>query len=94
MPCNPVFVDGLGVGDVGNIVLRDENCYRKRSYHCVAAIDRLRGHLLGSDIISRGFVYVRESEDLIESARKVAEECLYKCQQENMKDWGSMKMPK
>ncbi|MGI6733142.1 MAG: ribonuclease J [Anaerovoracaceae bacterium] len=93
VPCNPVFVDGLGVGDVGNIVLRDRKLLSESGLIIVvAAIDKATGVICsGPDIISRGFVYVRESEDLIESARKVAEECLYKCQQENMKDWGSMK---
>jgi len=91
--CNPVFVDGLGVGDVGNIVLRDRKLLSESGLIIVvAAIDKATGCVCsGPDIISRGFVYVRESEDLIESARKVAEERLYKCQQENMKDWGAMK---
>ncbi len=91
--CNPVFVDGLGVGDVGNIVLRDRKLLSESGLIIVvASIDKATGAVCaGPDIISRGFVYVRESEDLIESARKVAEERLYKCQQENMKDWGAMK---
>ncbi len=93
IPCNPVFVDGLGVGDVGNIVLRDRKLLSESGLIIVvAAIDKATGELCsGPDIISRGFVYVRESEDLIEAARKVALDRLYKCQEENIKDWGAMK---
>ena len=91
--CNPVYVDGLGVGDVGNIVLRDRKLLSESGLIIVvAAIDKATGSVCsGPDIISRGFVYVRESEDLIESARKVAEDRLNKCQQENIKDWSAMK---
>ncbi len=93
IPCSPVFVDGLGVGDVGNIVLRDRKLLSESGLIIVvAAIDKATGVVCsGPDIISRGFVYVRESEDLIESARRIADERLHKCQQEKMKDWGAMK---
>ena len=93
VPCPAVLVDGLGVGDVGNIVLRDRKLLSEGGLIIiVAAIDKASGTITsGPDIISRGFVYVRESEDLIESARKVAEDRLMKCQRENMKDWGAMK---
>ncbi|GAB1475373.1 ribonuclease J [Bacillota bacterium] len=93
IPCNPVFVDGLGVGDVGNIVLRDRKLLSEGGLIIVvAAIDKATGEICsGPDIISRGFVYVRESEDLIEAARKVATDRLYKCQQDGVNDWGAMK---
>lgn len=91
--CNPVFVDGLGVGDVGNIVLRDRKLLSESGLIIVvAAIDKASGEICsGPDIISRGFVYVRESEDLIEAARKVATDRLHKCRQDNICDWGAMK---
>lgn len=91
--CNPVFVDGLGVGDVGNIVLRDRKLLSESGLIIVvAAIDKASGEICsGPDIISRGFVYVRESEDLIEAARKVATDRLHKCKQDNICDWGAMK---
>jgi ribonuclease J len=93
VPSSPVMVDGLGVGDVGNIVLRDRKLLSEGGLIIVvAAIDKASGIVTsGPDIISRGFVYVRESEDLIESARKVAEDRLARCRQENVKDWGAMK---
>jgi ribonuclease J len=91
--CNPVFVDGLGVGDVGNIVLRDRKLLSESGLIIVvAAIDKASGEVCsGPDIISRGFVYVRESEDLIEAARKVACESFEKCKNKNVCDWGTMK---
>ncbi|MDD2483572.1 MAG: ribonuclease J [Eubacteriales bacterium] len=91
--CSPVMVDGLGIGDVGNIVLRDRKLLSEAGLIIViAAIDKATGEICsGPDIISRGFVYVRESEDLIESAKQVAIDRLLKCQQENTKDWGAMK---
>ncbi len=91
--CSPVMVDGLGIGDVGNIVLRDRKLLSEAGLIIViAAIDKATGEVCsGPDIISRGFVYVRESEDLIEAAKQVAIERLLKCQQENITDWGAMK---
>lgn len=88
-----ILVDGLGVGDVGNIVLRDRKLLSESGLIIVvAAIDRESHQVVsGPDIISRGFVYVRENEKLIEEARQVAEEAIEKCQKKNIKDWNTMK---
>jgi len=88
-----ILVDGLGVGDVGNIVLRDRKLLSESGLIIVvAAIDRESHQVVsGPDIISRGFVYVRENERLIEEARHVAEDAIEKCQGKNIKDWNTMK---
>ncbi len=89
-----VFVDGLGVGDVGAIVLRD----RKRLAQdgliiVVATIESETGACMaGPDIVSRGFVYVRESEELMEEARTVVKNALNKCIEGNVRDWTTIKM--
>ena len=76
-----VMVDGLGVGDVGNIVLRDRRLLSESGLIViVTAIEAASGNVVsGPDIISRGFVYVRENEDLIEQAKKIAETSIEKC---------------
>lgn len=88
-----IMVDGLGVGDVGNIVLRDRRLLSESGLIIVvAAIDKQANIIAsGPDIISRGFVYVRENEDLIDDARCFAERILEDCLQKNMKDWNGMK---
>ena len=88
-----VLVDGLGVGDVGNIVLRDRKMLSESGLIIVvAAIEKESTTVVsGPDIISRGFVYVRENEGLMEEARRVAEEALEKCQDKRIKDWNNMK---
>lgn len=88
-----VLVDGLGVGDVGNIVLRDRKLLSESGLIIVVAAIEKESHMVvsGPDIISRGFVYVRENEMLMEEARKVAMEALDKCQNKRMKDWNAMK---
>ena len=84
-----IFVDGLGVGDVGNIVLRDRQHLSEDGIMIV--VMTLERHsnvvLAGPDIVSRGFVYVRESEDLMEHARQVVETALDSCLENNITDW-------
>ena len=88
-----VYVDGLGVGDVGNIVLRDRQSLSENGVIIVSlALERKTGKLLsGPDIISRGFVYVRESEDLMREMRKVAAKAIEKCEMKNHREWGQIK---
>ncbi|MBQ1215908.1 MAG: ribonuclease J [Firmicutes bacterium] len=93
VPCQGVMVDGLGVGDVGNIVLRDRKLLSEGGLIIVAVgIDRSTGEVVtGPDIISRGFVYVREAEDLIEQMRRIAFDRLQICRVEGIRDWAAMK---
>ena len=92
VPAEDILVDGLGVGDVGNIVLRDRRLLSVSGLiMVVAAIDRERNVVSGPDIISRGFVYVRENEDLIEDARSLVEKTLNNCRSKNTRDWTAMK---
>ncbi len=80
LPTGHVFVDGLGVGDVGNVVLRDRRHLSQDGFLvCVVAIDEVDGEIIyGPEILSRGFVYIRDSEDLINRARDVVENLLKK----------------
>ncbi|MDL2234421.1 ribonuclease J [Ruminococcaceae bacterium OttesenSCG-928-L11] len=88
-----VLVDGLGVGDVGSIVLRDRKHLAEDGLIIVVAtIDRDTNQLVsGPDIVSRGFVYVRESEDMMGKTRKIARDSLMKCLQNNTREWGVIK---
>lgn len=88
-----VLVDGLGVGDVGNIVLRDrQNLAENGIIVVVLTLEKYSNQLLaGPDIVSRGFVYVRESEGLMEEARAVIEQAVLDCLDRNVTDWGQIK---
>ncbi len=93
VPSGAIMVDGLGVGDVGNVVLRDRRHLSQDGLVIVVAtVDGISGNVLaGPDLVSRGFVYVRESEELMEGARRLVEQTLEKCRLENVRDWGSVK---
>ena len=93
VPAGKVLVDGLGVGDVGAIVLRDrKHLAQDGLIIAVATIDRASGDILaGPDVVSRGFVYVRESEELMAEAQKLLTETLQDCLDRNMKDWNTIK---
>jgi ribonuclease J len=88
-----VFVDGLGVGDVGSIVLRDrKHLGQDGLIIIVASLDVYDGHVIsGPDIVSRGFVYVRESGDLMDDIRDMALEILEECSRRNIHEWGVIK---
>lgn len=88
-----IFVDGLGVGDVGNIVLRDrQNLSENGIIIVVLTLEKYSNQLLaGPDIVSRGFVYVRESEDLMEEAHKIVMDAVEDCLGRNVSDWGRIK---
>ena len=93
VPASAVLVDGLGVGDVGNIVLRDRKLLSESGLIIVvAAIDKSTGMICsGPDIISRGFVYVRENEDLMNSAKMAVSARLEKCYANGLRDWAGLK---
>ncbi len=93
VPSGRLLVDGLGVGDVGSIVLRDRKHLAEDGLIVVVTtIDTASGELVaGPDIVSRGFVYVRESEQLIEEAKNRAREVLEECCREHTLDWSTMK---
>ena len=83
----------MGIGDVGNIVLRDrQNLSQNGIIVVVLTLERYSGNLMaGPDLISRGFVYVRESEDLMEEARLAVQNIVDDCLQSRMSDWGKIK---
>lgn len=88
-----VFVDGLGVGDVGSIVLRDrQHLAQDGIIIVVMAMDKASGNVVsGPDIVSRGFVYVKESEDLMDSARAIVTNRLMELEDAHVRDWGKIK---
>lgn len=93
VPSGKILVDGLGVGDVGNIVLRDRRLLSESGLIIVVvALEKGTGQICsGPDLISRGFVYVRESEDLMDSAKQTVKERLDKCQDEGVREWAALK---
>ncbi len=88
-----ILVDGLGVGDVGNIVLRDrQNLSQDGIIIVVLTLNRRNNELLaGPDIVSRGFVYIREAENLMEEAHQVVESAVEGCLNRRISDWGKIK---
>lgn len=88
-----ILVDGLGVGDVGNIVLRDRQHLAEDGIMIVVmTLERYSNQLLaGPDIVSRGFVYVRESEDLMGEAKAIVEKAVGDCLDRGVSDWGKLK---
>ncbi len=93
VPAGQILVDGLGVGDVGNIVLRDrQHLSQDGLIIVVIAMDDKTGKVMaGPDVISRGFVYVRESEDLMVGMRKEILKDIEKIQESGIKDWSTIK---
>ena len=93
VPSGRVLVDGLGVGDVGNIVLRDrQHLAQDGLIIIVLTMDSQTGEVVaGPDIISRGFVYVRESETLMDDIKSVVKHEISKCEERNIRDWSTIK---
>ncbi len=93
VPCGRILVDGLGVGDVGNIVLRDrQHLSQDGLIIIVLTMDSSTGEVVaGPDVISRGFVYVRESENLMDDVKSVVRHEIKKCEERGIRDWGTIK---
>ncbi len=93
IPTGKVLIDGLGVGDVGNIVLRDRKLLSQDGILVVVVtLSKANGSILsGPDIISRGFVYVRESEQLMEEANRIVSQTMEKCMKDQVSEWASLK---
>lgn len=94
VPAGRILVDGLGVGDVGAIVLRDRKHLSEDGLIVVVAtIEGEFGTLVsGPDIVSRGFIYIRESEELIDQSKRIIKDVLDKCSEKNIKEWGAIKL--
>ena len=93
VPAGKVFVDGTGVGDVGSVVLRDRKHLAEDGMIvvCINLSAEDGSVITGPDIITRGFIYVKESEDLMEELRTVAMEAIERCQRKRVKDWSAIK---
>ncbi len=93
VPSGKVFVDGTGVGDVGSVVLRDRKHLAEDGMIvvCVNLSAEDGSVITGPDIITRGFIYVKESEELMESLQNVAMEAIERCQRKKVRDWSSIK---
>ena len=93
VPVGDVYVDGLGVGDVGNIVIRDRKHLAEDGILIVVmALESSSNYLVaGPDIVSRGFVYVKESDELMDEARSIVIDLMDRFQERNLSDWGKMK---
>ena len=93
VPVGAILVDGLGVGDVGNVVLRDRQHLAEDGIMVVVmSLDRVGEELVaGPDIVSRGFVYVKESDELIEEARQIVDDAIQRCLDRGITDWGKLK---
>lgn len=94
VPCGELMVDGLGIGDVGNIVIRDRQVLSENGIVVVVlTLDKYTNQLLsGPDIVTRGFVYVRESETLIEEATDVVYHAVINCLENSNVDWAKIKL--
>ena len=93
VPNGKILVDGLGVGDVGNIVLRDrQHLSQEGLIIIVLTMDKVSGEVVaGPDVISRGFVYVKESENLMDEVKSVVRSEIRKCEEEGIQDWATIK---
>ena len=93
VPNGKILVDGLGVGDVGNIVLRDrQHLSQEGLIIIVLTMDKASGEVVaGPDVISRGFVYVKESENLMDEVKSVVRAEIRKCEEEGIQDWSTIK---
>ena len=93
VPAGKIFVDGTGVGDVGSVVLRDRKHLAQDGMIvvCVNLSAQDGAILTGPDIITRGFVYVKESEELMEDLREVAVEAIERCQRKRVREWSTIK---
>ena len=93
VPSGRILVDGLGIGDVGNIVLRDrQHLSQDGLIIIVMTMDSSTGTVIaGPDVISRGFVYVRESENLMDDVKSVIRYEIEKCEEKHITDWSTIK---